>query len=78
MSSMRLLPIGVGDRDEQEFFLREYTPFLEHYPDLNRVAEKVCCRTLNSPPQAEVDRLLAVQSSLKRSPKLGSWDRNST
>jgi hypothetical protein len=60
MEQMRLLPIGVGNREEQDFFLREYTQFLGHYPDLYQVAEKVFCRTLEDPPQSEVDHALAL------------------
>jgi hypothetical protein len=57
---MSLLPVGVGDREEQRVFLHDYASFLEHFPCLKQVAERVFCRKLESPPQSEIDRLLAL------------------
>jgi hypothetical protein len=55
------LPIGVGDREEQDAFLKEHAAFLAHYPDLKKIVEAALCRILPPPPQSEVDRLLKLE-----------------
>ena len=56
--SLNPLPIGVGDREEQDAFLKEHATFLSHYPALKNLVETALCRTLIPPRQSDVDRLL--------------------
>ena len=68
---MTPLPIGVGDREEQDAFLKEHAAFLAHYPDLKKVVEATLCRTLRPPPQSEVDRLLKLE---ERDPEVVAFE----
>lgn len=55
---MGQLPIGVGDAAAQQRFIEAHKEFLLEHPALHRLLERVSLRTLEAPPQEEVDRLL--------------------
>ena len=57
---MSQLPIGVGDSAAQQRFIEANKGFLQERPALHRLLEKVGLRTLEAPPQEEVDRLLQL------------------
>lgn len=57
---MGQIPIGVGDGAAQQRFIEANKEFLLEHPALHRLLEKVGLRTLEAPPQEEVDRLLEL------------------
>jgi hypothetical protein len=54
------LPVGVGDREAQARFIANNRDFLFEHPLLRDLLEKVGLRTLEAPPQEEVERLLKL------------------
>jgi hypothetical protein len=60
---MSQMPIGVGDADAQARFMANNREFLLEYAELRRVLERVFLRALRTPPQEEVDVLLALPST---------------
>jgi hypothetical protein len=60
---MARVPIGVGDAEAQQTFLKDHQAFLLEHEELHRLFETVFCRKLDAPSDAEIERIRRLPDS---------------